>query len=277
MINQESLSAAIKRIQNLRGYIAPKVGLILGSGLGVIAEQMTDAIKLPYTEVPGMPVSTVPGHAGCFVFGKIQGIPAVCMNGRVHWYEGMQGQAFKFYIRLLKMLGCRTLILTNSAGSLRKTIGPGELVLIQDHINFQALNPLVGPNDEEFGPRFFPMDDAYDPEIRADLKNAAAELGFPLHEGVYFAVQGPNFETPAEIRAFRALGADVVGMSTVPEVLVARHCGLRVALISNITNLSSDLSEEQLTHEGTLHYSQKAVGKMVELLTRYLKNDGHRL
>ena len=244
----------------------PKIGIILGSGLADIANKMTDCISIPYAELTGFPVSSVVGHHGKMILGYLNKIPIVCCQGRVHLYEGMQGKDFKLFIRTLKCLGCHTLIMTNAVGSLNKNVKSGQLVLISDHINLHPMNPLIGPNDEEFGPRFFPMDDAYDLGIRHLIQQTAKKLSISLNEGVYVSVLGPNFETPAEIRAFRQLGADVVGMSTVPEVIVARHCGLKVAVISVVTNLAAGLSDEPITHEGTVHFAAKASDHLGRLL-----------
>ncbi len=200
------------------------------------------------------------------ILGYLNKIPIICCQGRIHLYEGVQANDFKLFIRTLKCLGCHTVIMTNAVGSLNKNVGAGQLVLISDHINLQPMNPLTGPNDEEFGPRFFAMDDAYDPGIRHIIQQTAKALSIPLNEGVYLGVLGPNFETPAEIRAFRQLGADVVGMSTLPEVIVARHCGLKVAVISVVTNLAAGLSKAPITHEGTVHFATKASNTLGRLL-----------
>ncbi|MEN9917452.1 MAG: purine nucleoside phosphorylase [Pseudomonadota bacterium] len=255
-----------KAILERRPDFRSKLGIILGSGLASIADKITDSISIPYTELPGFPVSSVIGHHGKMLLGYLNQIPIVCCQGRVHLYEGMQARDFKIFIRTLKCLGCSSLIMTNAVGSLNKNVKAGQLVLISDHINFQPMNPLVGPNDEEFGPRFFPMDDAYDPDIRNIFLQTAKKLSIPLIEGIYISVLGPNFETPAEIRAFRQLGADVVGMSTIPEVIVARHCGLKVAVISVVTNLAAGLSDEPITHEGTVHFAAKASNHLSLLL-----------
>lgn len=255
-----------KSILERRPGFQPKLGIILGSGLATIADKITDSISIPYTELPGFPVSSVIGHHGKMILGYLNKIPVVCCQGRVHLYEGMQGKDFKLFIRTLKCLGCHTLVMTNAVGSLNKNVKAGQLVLISDHINLQPMNPLVGPNDEEFGPRFFPMDDAYDSNIRHIFQQTAKKLAIPLIEGVYVSVLGPNFETPAEINAFRQLGADVVGMSTIPEVIVARHCGLKVAVISVVTNLAAGLNDEPITHEGTLHFAAKAGDNLGQLL-----------
>lgn len=244
----------------------PKIGIVLGSGLADIADKLIHSISIPYAELPGFPVSSVIGHHGKMILGYLNKIPVVCCQGRVHLYEGMQGKDFKIFIRTLKCLGCHTLIMTNAVGSLNENVKSGQLVLISDHINFHPMNPLIGPNDEEFGPRFFPMDDAYDPGIRHIIQQTAKKLSIPLNEGIYISVLGPNFETPAEIRAFQKLGADVVGMSTIPEVIVARHCSLKVAVISVVTNLAAGLSDEPITHEGTVHFAAKASNNLSRLL-----------
>ena len=254
--------------------IKPKLGIILGSGLGPLADEISNAVSIPYQDLPGMPITSVPGHAGELILGTIHDIPVACLKGRIHYYEGFSDKRFKILIRLLKVLGCSSILLTNSSGSLRKEIGPGELVLINDHINFQFRNPLIGPNDEEFGPRFFPMDKVYDKELRNKFYLTAENLGFKIHEGVYISVLGPSFDTPAEIRAFRLLGADVIGMSTIPEVIVAIHCGLRVCLISTITNLSADLNEESITHDITLTQGRLASGKLCLLVKTCLEKYG---
>lgn len=244
----------------------PKIGIILGSGLATIADKITDSISIPYYELPGFPMSSVPGHPGQMILGNLNKIPIVCCQGRVHPYEGMQGKDFKIFIRTLKSLGCQTLLMTNAVGSLHKNVELGQLVLISDHINFHPMNPLAGPNEEEFGPRFFAMDEAYNKNIRHILQETAKKLSIPLTEGIYISILGPNFETPAEIRAFRLLGADVVGMSTVPEVIVARHCNLKVAVISVVTNLAAGLCDEPITHEGTVHFAAKASENLGRLL-----------
>jgi xanthosine phosphorylase len=250
-----------------RAHFQPKTGLILGSGLADFAEKLQDPIVIPYHELPGFPLSSVPGHPGQLILGYLQKMPVVCYQGRVHAYEGMQGNDFKLFIRTLKCLGCERVFMTNATGSLRQDFQPGQLVLISDHINFHTNHPLVGPNDDEFGPRFFSMENAYDKKLRDLFQQAAKRLAISLSEGIYFSVLGPNFETPAEIRAFRQWGADVIGMSTVPEVIIARHCGLKVAVISVVTNLAAGLSEEPITHEGTLQFAAKAshdLGRLLE-------------
>lgn len=250
----------------------PKIALILGSGLGALAEQIQNPISIPYAEIPGFPVSTVAGHAGRLVLGELGGLPVACMQGRVHSYEGASSQSFKTFIRTLRLIGCETLLLTNASGSLRLDVKPGQLMLINDHINLHPGNPLIGANDEEFGPRFFAMDNAYDDKLRARFHQVAEKLNIPLAEGVYLGTIGPNFETPAEIRAFRILGADALGMSTVPEVLVARHCGLRVAVVAAITNFAAGLSNENITHENTLHYGKLAATDLARLVVAFIES-----
>jgi xanthosine phosphorylase len=253
-------------IRAQRPDFLPKIAIVLGSGLADFAEQLTDSICINYSDAPGFPVSQVSGHPGCWTLGYLCGMPIICCQGRVHRYEGMQAQDFKLFVRTLKALGCETIVMTNAVGSLRPEWLPGQLVLISDHIHLQPGNPLAGQNDEEWGPRFFPMDNAYDATLRHLFQQTAQEIGVALPEGVYISVLGPCFETPAEIRAFRQLGADVVGMSTVPEVIVAQHCGLKVAVLSVVTNLASGLSTEQITHEGTLHFAAQASDTFATLL-----------
>ncbi len=254
-----------------RSGFKPKIAIILGSGLADFAEKIQDSIRIPYHTLPGFPVSQVEGHPGQLILGYLNEVPIVCCQGRVHAYEGMLGKDFKLFIRTLKSLGCSDILMTNATGSLRKDFQPGQLVLINDHINFHPMNPLVGLNEDEFGPRFFSMDEAYDKKLRRILQQSAKQLDIPLSEGIYFSVLGPSFETPAEIRAFRILGADVIGMSTVPEVIVARHCGLKVAVISVVTNLAAGLSDEHITHAGTLHFAAKASENLGRLLEKAIK------
>lgn len=267
-----SLQETIHYIESQTRGFSPEIGLILGSGLGELADHLEDRMILPYETIPNFPVSTVVGHSGRLVLGKLAGRRVACLQGRVHLYEGASPEGICTLVRTLKLLGCKTLILTNAAGSLRPEVGPGSLCMINDHINFQPTNPLVGLNDEQFGPRFFPMDNAYDPALRDQLKKTAERLDISLPEGVYAGTLGPGFETPAEIHAFRILGADLVGMSTVSEVLVARHCGLRVAAISAVSNLAAGLSEEEINHENTLIYSQKAAGNLLKLIHGFLED-----
>jgi xanthosine phosphorylase len=249
---------------------APRVGIVLGSGLGAVAEAVAEPTVIGYADIPGFPRPGVAGHAGRLLLGELGGVPVACLQGRVHAYEGTTGEAVRLFVRTLKLLGCRILVLTNAAGSLRHEMGPGSLMMITDHINLQPFNPLAGPNDDAFGPRFPPLDDAYDARLQAALRAAARRSGVALHEGVYLACLGPSFETPAEVRAFARLGADAVGMSTVPEVIVARHCGLRVSAVSAITNLAVGLGDTPLSHEQTLREATRAAGDLQRLLLAFL-------
>ena len=260
---------AAAAIRARTGGFSPKAALVLGSGLGSVADRIVRPVVIGYDAVPGFPRPTVEGHAGRLVLGDFGGIPVACLQGRVHLYEGTDGRAVRHYIRTLKLLGCEVLVLTNAAGSLRPEAGPGSLMLISDHINMQPLNPLTGPNDDEFGPRFLPLDEAYDSGLRAQMHAAAGDAGLALHDGVYLALLGPSFETPAEIRAYGRLGADAVGMSTVPEAIVARHCGLRVAAVSAITNLAVGLGDTPLSHEQTLTVAKQCAGDMQRLLAAF--------
>jgi xanthosine phosphorylase len=254
-----------------RSGISPRVGVVLGSGLGAVADAVTDATSIDYAELPGFPRVTVAGHGGRAVLGRIGEVPVAVLQGRAHVYEGGDLDAIRTPIRALKAAGAEILVLTNAAGSVRPEVGPGRLMLITDHINFSGVNILRGPNDDELGPRFPSLRDAYDPELRERLRAAAGELGTELAEGVYLAVSGPTFETPAEIRAFAMLGADAIGMSTVHETAVARHAGLRVAAVSAITNLAEGMSPEPLSHEQTLRDAQRAADALAPLLVRFVE------
>jgi xanthosine phosphorylase len=254
-----------------RGFV-PRLGLMLGSGLGELADRLEDRVEIPYGELPGFHVGGLAGHAGALVLGRLAGQPVAIFSGRWHVYEGIEPSAITTPIRTLKRLGAEALILTNAAGSLRAEAGPGSLVCLSDHINLLGFNPLTGPNDDDAGPRFPSLRDAYDPELRARLHGAAGALGTELHDGVYLAVAGPSFETPAEIRAFRTLGADLVGMSTVPEVIAARHAGLRVAAVSAVTNLAEGMGGEELSHEQTLRVAKQGAERLGPLLERFVED-----
>ena len=249
-----------------RAPVPPRVGVILGSGLGATAEAVTDPVVVPYAQLPGFPEPTVAGHAGRAVLGRIAGVGVAVLQGRAHLYEGGDPETLRAPVRALKGAGAEVVVLTNAAGSLRADVGPGSLMAITDHINLTGVNILVGANDEAIGPRFPPMADAYDPALLDALRASADRLGIPLAEGVYLAVSGPSFETAAEIRAFGALGADAVGMSTVHETTVARHCGLRVLAVSVITNLAEGMSDQPLSHAQTLRDAERAAGSLTELL-----------
>jgi purine-nucleoside phosphorylase len=262
---KDDLDAAVAAIRT-RTEAPPAVGVVLGSGLGGFADALEDAVETMYEDIPGWPVATAIGHAGTLVIGSFGGVPVAVMRGRAHLYEGLSPAKVVFGVRVLGLLGVRTLVLTNAVGAIDDRLEPGQLALISDHINLQAQSPLVGPNDESIGPRFPDMSDAYDPELRAAAREAAGRLGLDLGEGVYAAWLGPAFETPAEIRMLRTLGADLVGMSTVPEVLAARHMGIRCLAISCVTNLAAGVSPEPIDHEQVLEIGAQAAGSLVALL-----------
>lgn len=269
-INKTSAHLAAEKIKRLLPTFKPKLGIVLSSGLGGLAEQLEESLSLPYDELPGFPKLTVLGHSGKLVLGYLQGSAIVCLQGRVHRYEGANDEAVKTYVRTLRLLGCDYFFATNASGSLHEEVGPGELMLIRDHINLQPGNPLAGPNEDEFGPRFFPLDKAYDPSLCERLLEIAQKENIKLHQGVYLAVLGPNYETAAEIKAFRRLGADVVGMSTVPEVLVANHCGMRVAVISIITNYATGLAPLSHSHEAVVEVASEASEKLTRLIKQFI-------
>jgi purine-nucleoside phosphorylase len=250
----DQVSQAATFLKSKLGSLAPRIGIVLGSGLGAVADAVADPIVIPYEEIPHFPQSTVEGHSGRLVAGSMAGIPVVVMQGRVHFYEGYTPQQVTFPMRVLGALGVQAVILTNAAGGIAEGLHIGQLVALADHINFMGFNPLNGTNEPRFGfhpgagLRFFDMTEAYSKRFRALAHQAAASEGFQLAEGVYLAVSGPSFETPAEIRAFRTLGATLVGMSTVPETIVARHMGIEVLGISCVTNLAAGLGATQLSH-----------------------------
>jgi xanthosine phosphorylase len=253
-----------------------RLGIVLGSGLGAVADALEDAETISYADLPDFPAPSVHGHAGTLALGTLAGLPVACLQGRRHVYEGGDPGAMRGPVRALKAAGAEALLVTNAAGSLNAEVGPGSLMAISDHINMLGVNPLTGPNDEAIGPRFPSLRDAYDPELRAVLRTTADALGITLAEGVYLATAGPSFETPAEIRAFRTLGADAVGMSTVPEVILARHAGLRVAAVSAITNLAEGMGGEALSHEQTLRYANQAAGDLTRLIVGFCEGYGAR-
>ena len=232
---QDIINQVAQQIKSKIGSYEPKIGIILGSGLGGMADAIENPVVIPYEEIDGFPRSTVSGHAGRLVVGKLNGIDVLCMQGRVHFYEGHSPAALALVIRSYKKLGIETMILTNASGSLNIDMGPGSLMIISDHINLSGCNPLIGPNDENVGPRFPDMTYAYDAELRQKLVKTAEREGINMRSGVYLMTSGPNFETPAEIRMFRILGADAVGMSTVSETLCAVHCGMKVVGVSVVT------------------------------------------
>ncbi len=249
---------------------SPRVGVVLGSGLGAVADAVEDPVVVSYEELPGWPRPSVSGHAGRAVLGSIGGVPVAVLQGRAHLYEGGSLDTLRAPIRALRAAGASFLVLTNAAGSLRPEVGPGSLMAITDHINMTGVNLLAGPNDDAIGPRFPSLRDAYDPALLGLLRDSARGLGVALPEGVYLAVGGPSFETPAEIRAFRVIGADAVGMSTVQETILARHCGLRVAAVSVITNLAEGMTDEPLSHEQTLRAAEAGAGDLARLLIDFI-------
>jgi len=260
--------------QFIRGKIGgtlPSLAMVLGSGLNDLADSVEDAEVFSFEDLPGFPKPTVSGHAGRMLIGTLGGKPVICMQGRAHAYEGHSGEKLAFSTRVLWALGVKILVLTNAAGSLDEAAGPGSLMAITDHINFSGVNPLVGVNDDRFGPRFPDVTAAWDKDLTAKLRSCAEALNFDLHAGTYLMAKGPNFETPAEIHAFRVMGANAVGMSTVPECLVARHCGMRVCGISSITNYAAGMTGEELTHDETMEYGAIAAVNLGKLLRAFVE------
>jgi purine-nucleoside phosphorylase len=253
-----------------RTSLKPEVAVVLGSGLGAFAAVLENAVSIPFAEIPHFPQSTVPGHSGRLVLGTLAGTPVAVMQGRVHAYEGYSSEQVTFPIRVLAALGIHGLVLTNAAGGIRNSFTQGDLVLISDHINFSGRNPVSGPNDERWGPRFFDMTEAYSSRLRELALAVADREGAPLQEGVYLSVLGPSFETPAEIRAFRTWGADLVGMSTVQETIAARHMGLEVLGISCVTNMAAGIQGAPLNHEEVMETGRQVEARLAALLTRVL-------
>ena len=261
----ERIDAAYAFIRS-RTDLTPEVGLILGSGLGDFADRLESAEEIPFAQIPGFPVPTVEGHAGALILGSFQGRTVAALRGRIHYYEGYSQQEITLPVRVMARLGIRTLVLTNAAGGVNLDFSAGALMLIADHINFSGMNPLMGPNLEAFGPRFPDMSNAYDKELRTKAKELAKQENISLAEGVYLMVSGPTFETPSEVRAFRILGADVVGMSTVPEVICAVHSGMKVLGFSVVVNLGCGLKEGAINHAETLREADKASANLIKLV-----------
>lgn len=254
-------------IRSRAGHAPVSIGLILGSGLGHLAGAV-DGVAIPYSDLPGFPPAGVSGHNPNLVIGNLEGVRVAVFGGRAHYYESGNPAVMRLPLEVLRELGATEVIATNAAGSLRGDIRPGDLMLLSDHINFSGLNPLIGePTDA----RFVPMGDAHDPGLRAALRDAAAAAGVPLPEGVYAWYSGPSFETPAEIRAIRILGGDAVGMSTVPEVILARFLGLKVAAVSTITNMAAGLSDEKISHEHTKAMAPLGAAKLEQVLRHFLR------
>jgi len=261
-LRAEAAARFILRKTRLR----PKVALVLGSGLGAFADEFSIAVKIPYAKIPHFPRSTAIGHAGQLILGNIDGIPVAGMQGRVHLYEGYSAKQVAFPMRVFARMGVKAVILTNAAGGINLNYSEGALVALRDHINLQGANPLIGPNDDRFGPRFPDLTRAYDPDFRRFVAEAGKKLQLHLHEGVYLALAGPNYETPAEIHAFRSLGADLVGMSTVPEVLAARHSGIRVLGISCVTNMAAGITGKTLSADEVFETGARVKTQFIALL-----------
>ena len=250
--------------------VRPQLAVVLGSGLGAFADELGDAVAIDYADIPHFPKSAVAGHAGRLVVGKVDDVAVVVMQGRVHLYEGYSAREAAFPVRVLGRLGVKAVVLTNASGGINTDYKAGALVVLKDHINLQGANPLAGLNDERFGPRFPDMTHAYTKGYREVALAAAKRLGLDAHEGVYVGVTGPSYETPAEIRAFRAMGADVIGMSTVAEAIAARHMGMKVLAISCVANLAADVSNEELSHGEVLAVMKRSQGSLVRLLKAVL-------
>ncbi len=266
MTEFERASAAADLILS-RTPLRPTIGVVLGSGLGAFADALSDAIAIPYSQIPHFPESTAIGHAGRLVIGRVAGVAIAAMQGRVHLYEGYSAGEVAFPIRVFERMGIQSVILTNAAGGINENYGQGALVLIRDHINLQGCNPLVGPNDERFGPRFPDMSFAYSKKLRHMAREEAGELGIAQHEGVYVGLLGPSYETPAEIRYLRTIGADLVGMSTIAEVIAARQMSMEVLAISCVTNMAAGILDLVLSHSEVMETGER-VGEQFEALLR---------
>lgn len=269
-MNQRMMvDVAVAAIQS-KINLTPAVGVVLGSGLGAFADELSDAVTIPYADIPHWPASTAIGHAGKLVAGHIGGAPVVVLSGRAHLYEGYTPQEATFSTRVMRTLGVHSMVITNAAGGINLSYSQGALVALSDHLNLQGVNPLTGPNDDHWGPRFPDMSEAYSLTYRQIARAAAAELGFQLPEGVYAALAGPNYETPAEIRYLRAIGADLVGMSTVPEVIVANHMGMKVLAISCVTNMAAGVLDQKIDHEEVLETGRQVRSRFTNLLKAVL-------
>ena len=265
-----SLEKAVSIIKQRTPNFTPLIGIVLGSGLGSLIEDIENQTIISYEELPGFPQPTVKGHEGNLILGTINGVNVACLQGRSHTYEHGHHEPVVQYVRTLKRLGCQYFLATNASGSLREDFHPGDLVMVYDHINMQGSSPLVGANNDEFGPRFPPLDNAYDAKLRASLEQKAQALDIPLHQGVYLSVLGPTYETAAEIRAFRIMGAELVGMSTVPEVIVANHCGMRVAVIATITNYATGLATTSHCHDEVVKMANQAAVNLKKLVKAFI-------
>ncbi len=269
--HRKNVEASKALILSRLGGLKPKIAIILGSGLGALGDKLHSPVRIAYKDLPGFPIPTIVGHSGELIAGKLNGVDVIALKGRKHFYETSDPYPLKTMIRAMKAVGVEVLFVSNAAGSLRADIKVSELMAITDHINWMGMNPLVGANDDDFGPRFPPMTDAWDPALRAKLKEAAKKTNVPLHEGVYIAFRGPMFETPAEIRMAITLGAQAVGMSSVPDCVIARHCGLKVVGCSLITNMGAGLSDEKLSHAHTLENAARGAANFEKLVTEFVK------
>lgn len=261
-------------VQESAGFIStkinnkPKIGLILGSGLGVLADEIQNPVKINYDKIPNFPVSTVEGHAGCLVIGTLEGKEVIAMQGRFHYYEGYSQSEITFPVRVMKALGVETIVVTNAAGGANRSFKPGDLMVIKDHINLSGSNPLMGANDHRFGPRFPDMSTAYTPKYIQLVKDCAKELNIQIQEGVYAFFSGPTYETPSEVKMAQILGADAVGMSTAPEVIVASHSNMEVIGISCITNMAAGILNQPLNHEEVIETTQKVKTEFLSLVKK---------
>jgi purine-nucleoside phosphorylase len=271
-VKSDLYSRAEHAARTIRARVAvdARIAIVLGSGLGDFAEEFEDAVSLPYREIPGFVSSTAQGHVGSLVGGKVGGIPVLAMQGRVHYYEGYSLEEVTFPIRTFKLLGINTLILTNAAGGIDVQLNQGALMVISDHLNLMGVNPLRGPNDERFGPRFPDMSEVYSRELQELATEEARSLGITARRGIYAALSGPNYETPAEIHMLRATGAEAVGMSTVPEAIVARHMGMKVLGLSCITNMAAGISEAPINHDEVIETGQRVRETFTQLLRRVI-------
>ena len=267
------IETAAEYIRMQIGSRRPETAVILGSGLGALGDEITAPVVIPYQNIPGFPQSTVAGHKGCLIAGRLEGRDILCMQGRIHLYEGHNPRDINLIIKVFQSLGIKNLIVTNAAGSLDYDMPPGSIMLIKDHINFSGRNPLIGSNDERYGPRFPDVSEAYTPKYRTKARQIAETLGIPLFEGVYLMVLGPNFETAAEIKAFRILGADAVGMSTVPEVICAAHSGIKVLGFSVITNFGTGMQSGAQSHQETLAQAANAAQKLTSLVKTFIREN----
>lgn len=272
-MSADPVNQALETIYARKPGFAPKAGFILGSGLGVIADALEEKVVIPYEELAGFPVSTVEGHSGELVLGKLFGIEVACMKGRGHYYEHQTMKVMTNPVRTFKRLGCEFMLVTNAAGSLRPDrIDVGSLVVFNDHINTMPESPMTGPNDDEYGPRFFSVANAYDKDLRAEVLDVAQQQNIHLNQGVFVSYTGPNFETAAEIRMMQIIGGDVVGMSVVPEVISAAHCGLPVLAVCAITNMAEGLSDVVLSHEQTLKCAKLAEKDFIALINAFMRH-----